>query len=54
MLLPAKQSDEAAIRYEKIIESKKTVYPEYIIAFDKKETLRNIKWPRLMIWYVKR
>lgn len=23
-------------------------YPEYILAFDKEETLRNMKWPRLM------
>jgi len=24
-------------------------YPEYILAFDKKESLRNIKWLRLII-----
>lgn len=27
-------------------------YPQYIFVFDKEETLRNMKWPRLMKWYV--
>jgi len=25
-------------------------YPEYNLAFDKEETLRNMKWPTLIKW----